>query len=148
RRVDFRHRDFGRAVAQVNDLEIEVGLQLVLVEPGLVQVDALVVEERGAEGAVAVGRFADPFASREREEDRVNAGGYLAIGRHTAVNAAAEPAGALDEVSSARDDWVEQASDLFRGVFVVARDDDDDVEFALVGPAEARTQSGADDDGA
>ena len=44
RGIDFRHRHFPHAVPETNGFEEDVGLELVLVEPRLIDVDARVAK--------------------------------------------------------------------------------------------------------
>src|SRR6185369_1155248 len=84
RRVDLGDRRLGRPVAEADRLPVEIGLELVLVEPALVQVDARVVEQLGAEGAEAVGRLGHALAGGQREQHRVQPGGEVAVEGHAA----------------------------------------------------------------
>ena len=67
RRIDFRHRDLHVAVAEPDRFQHQVRLQLVAIEPLLPPVDPRIAQDRGAEGAEAVGALGDALARRERE---------------------------------------------------------------------------------
>src|SRR5205809_4679655 len=73
-RVDLGHRHLGRPVAESDRAQVQVGLQLVLVQPRLIEVDVRVGENARADCPEAVGRLADPAPRHEREEEGVRAG--------------------------------------------------------------------------
>src|SRR5437773_2189956 len=70
RRVDLGHRDFGRSKATLDGAQIEIRLELVLVEPALVQADARLCEHAAMHGTKAVRRLGDAATRDQRKEQR------------------------------------------------------------------------------
>src|SRR5258706_15215496 len=81
-RIDLRDGHLRRAIPESDDLPVEVRLELVFVEPSLIEVYSLVIEKACAEGSKAVRGLGNPLSGCEGEKNRVHAGCQSPVERH------------------------------------------------------------------
>src|SRR5665811_11858 len=116
------HRVLHDAVPAPDDLEENVRLQVVAVQPGLVQVDRRVAQELRPEDAEPVRGVRDAVEGEDAEDHRVDPGPEPAPAGGPHHPAAAHPARALDVVRLAGEQVIECADKLFRLVLIVTGD--------------------------
>src|SRR5439155_22564769 len=80
RMIAHGHRHFTHPIAAAHRLEQQVWLELIAVEPRLVEPDARVVEQRQAEGAETVGPVGRWPAAGDAEQPRVETRQPAALG--------------------------------------------------------------------
>src|SRR5262245_6328397 len=138
------HRRFLHAVAGAHGLVEQVGLQLVAVEPVLLEPDPGVVEQREPERPQAVRAVRDRVSAREPEEPRVELGEPAPVRGDAGGRAAGQPARALDQVRLAREQRDQDARQLVGLVLVVAGEHGRELQAATFRLEEPGADASAD----
>src|SRR5262249_26274267 len=133
RMIAHRDRHFMDAVPAAHRLEEQVGLELVAVEPRLVETDPRVVEQVRAERPEPVRAVGRRIAAGDAEERGIDAGEPAPLRGDAGHRPARQPARALHQVRGACEQRLEQSRQLVGLVLVVAREDHRDREALALG---------------
>jgi hypothetical protein len=127
-RIGLGDRNFHDAIAALADFPVDVILELVSVEPALVEVDSGIVEKREPIGAKAVGEIGAGLAGIEAVKQAQQFNGEVTEGWQADAGTPGEKTAALNIVSLVLEKWREEKGNLFGVVFVVPGHNDHDVE--------------------
>src|SRR5881628_1723778 len=142
RDVVLRDGDLDDAIAERDRAVVEVVLELVAVEPVLLQADARVVEEREPIGPETIRDVGGVEAGEDAERQRVRLDHEEATPGQVTERAAAEEARALHVVVPVGE-WRDDAGDLRGIVLAVAGHDDRDAVAVLACGEEPAPDGGA-----
>src|SRR5207245_9250945 len=128
-----RDGHLGNPIALPDGLEVKVGLQLIAIEPGLVQVHRL--QDRRAKRTKAVAGVGGPAPRDNREEEGISPGQDRPRPRMMDAGTAAQIARPMDVVVAAWLDTTEQPGDLRGVVLIVGSNDDGEIVAVRLGVA-------------